>query len=616
MESNTALKSQERTEKEFKYEEKYKMIQQVFGENPMLVQSFIYSNTPDIVSAINFWRDELKDASTKEEKADIENMIIRLKNLMKQRVDITEDIFANYLPILNMGPFEKEEPKKVKEVKTVEHPASKGKKKETVNEKIGREKVEGQTNTKEVSTEEDDELKLKNEDTSYAYLYPTEKQQLDDINDKLIPNLEKYLKGEKKDMEKAKLICRHHFRNFGKNDHFCMDSDIARFIKWLQSEKFQARSPLDIINNKPLKIEDIITEVDSLIIEGKTRKEIRNYLAEELINTKIEGWENPMKSERDFVKFFHGVIQYLFDDAHQRELKFKSEKSQETRESVKQNLYQLYKNEAKHAVTKMAKEFRAWLLSIGKETDIKAALAEFLAFLKGKDPELHNKYMAQRNHKKPANSEDQEQTAKNKGSEKPKEANKANGSSGTKNTTSSKVEYPRLEEYLKHHDKKPALTEFLLTIINKKLNPIGLMKNGRDAQIAELTKLAEKRILEMGLKPDEDTKSYDDWTKEDVAKYMDQEIVPYITGEYAILSAESDSEIKEHLNYYMTAYPAGKEKDRIKALKKVLVSKVPRHKYVSKGIAKQARRDKFDEINAFIKELNEADNETVNSESE
>ena len=160
--------------------------------------------------------------------------------------------------------------------------------------------------------------------------------------------------------------------------------------------------------------------------------------------------------------------------------------------------------------------------------------------------------------------------------------------------------FPIMEEkMLKYKDNEASLTEFLITVINKGIGPFGDEKSV-DKKIEDATFLAKKRILEWGMTEEK----FNTFTEQDVSEYMAKEIIPYTTDSYGILSASNEEECKEHLEYYLQKYPAGEEKTRTTVLKAVLGSEIPRNSYAKKT-AKKPRRDKFDDINQLIKEIND-----------
>ena len=600
----------------FNYQDLYGQLSEVGGPNPMLLQSFMLSNNADIIKSIEYFKNELNKGNA-HKKLHTSRIIARLENIMEQRLLITEDLFAQYLPMMVQGPVKtdstqqpKAEEQKKEDKKVIEHPASKGKKQQTVNEKIGEQKA--QQTKEQIEEEQVEQIVKETSIPSYHDLYRTDEEKIADINDNLIPNLQKYLFGEKQSDNNALRLCRLHFRNFGTTDRFYSDTAMVRFVDWLKSGRFQARNPLDILKGEPLSMTDIIKEAEELIIDGADRKEVRNYLAGEVINTKLKEQKEAISTERDFIKFFQSTLQYLFDEDQLRRLKAKASKSNETRESVKKNLYLVHK-EAKSKVTKMAKDFREWLVTQGEKTNINSALAEMLAYIKSADISMYKEYMAK--HKKSSRTEESSgeskpEAPKSEVKEESKETNKTDGQKRKADVVASPVVFPKLEESLKYKDKKSLLTEFLQTIANKKVSPIGTKVNGMDAIIADLTKLANKRILEMGLKKEQDGSNYDDWTEQDVSKYMAEEVVPYITEEYGLLRSETEEELTENLQYYLEKFPSGKEKERHEKLKEVFTSEVPRTNYMKK-VARQVRKGKMEQINSLVSNLIKANDEKL-----
>lgn len=624
--SNTAEKLQQKTEAThvYVYQEIYDGLAELVGNPSQMLQTFMHSNNADTIKSIEFWRGELNKAS-EVEKTEIESIIRRLKNIMKLRVGVTEDLMSTEAPQNFLyGPKKtvEQSSEEKKEVKTIEHPASKGKvttgktQQKTVNDKYAEEKAQ-KAEEKKTEDEQVEEAVRELSLPSYHDLYPLDEEKVADINDNLIPNLQKYLHGEKQNDNNALLMCRLHFRNFGTIDRFYSDTAIVRFFNWLKSGKFQSRSPLAVLKGDPLSLTDIIREVEELIVEGSDRKAIRNYVAEEVINVQLKEQKEAISTERDFIKFFQSTLQYLFDEDQQRRLKAKASKSAETREIVKKNLLILHR-EARGKFNKMAKDLREWLVEQGEKTNIQSALAEMLAFIKSADPKLYKEYMdtkGKSKKNKSSNGGDKKETKNEENKEKSDEEDDAPVAKRKADVTPSPVVFPKLEDSLKYKDKKSLLTEFLQTIANKKVSPIGNKVNGMDGIIEDLTKLAKKRILEMGLKKDKDGKTYDDWTEQDVSNYMAEEVVPFITDGYSILKAENEKELKESLSYYTNTYPSGKEKERYEKMQEVLTSEVPRSNYM-KRIARKVRKGNMQEVNAFVAQIIKGQDEELNKTKE
>ena len=280
-------------------------------------------------------RTKLAKASP-EEKVEVQNTINRLENIMVQRLLVTEDLFAQHLPLTPAGPQVIEEKKEEKKdtTKVIEHPASKDKKKETVNEKVGKKIAEKKKEEKVEDTSKSD----------YDKLHPTEEEKLKAFAD-VVSSLERdFERGSRKD---AFSRLKFHLRSYGDKKHFATVDQMNKILDWIQSGEFKSRSPFDVMNGKSLTIMNIIHQVEEMIIEGKTRKEIRNFLSTYIINNKIEGWENTISTERGYVEFFQRTLQYLFDEDKQREIKAKAQRSNETLESIKENLYRIYKDAKK-----------------------------------------------------------------------------------------------------------------------------------------------------------------------------------------------------------------------------------------------------------------------------
>ena len=159
--------------------------------------------------------------------------------------------------------------------------------------------------------------------------------------------------------------------------------------------------------------------------------------------------------------------------------------------------------------------------------------------------------------------------------------------------------YNELEKQIriKCNTKKNA-TEWLITLINKHVKPIGGLTS-LDLKLEAITTLANKAFLEQGVKDKECV----DWTKQDIIEYIATEVNPYISDEYGILNSQDDDEVKQHLEFYIEKYPPGKEKERAAALKEVALSEIPRTDFVKK-VMRKIRKGDMSQVNEFIRQIN------------
>lgn len=604
------------TSNAYKYEEVYEGLKK-FGKNPILLQSFALNNNADIIKAIDYWKQKKGEASD-EEQVRINDTILRLENIMLERLRITEDMFATELPLMQQGPAQKEPKKKEKkETKVIEHPASKDKKK-TVNEKVGEEIVK----------------KKKKEETfktDYDKLYRTDEDKLNAINS-ILPSVEKDLTNGIKDLEgedlKKKVTSneatalrklKYHLKSYGDMKKFATEEEIKRIIKWLQSGTFQSRSPFDVLRGNSLSIADLINEAKRATVEiGMGETELKDYMKPFILDATLKEQEKNKKmvsTEEEYDNFFRSSLSFLLDKDTLAKNIAEYDNSHKSKEDVMAELYEQFKETGYKCIIKMAKVLQKWVRqndSKGKEYSLNSALAESSLFIKPKDPKMFEEYIEKRSKqtgtgggKKKSSEEPKEEVVQDNnhdlGKEETEETIQVDGKQGKTNVTPSPSVYPKLEDLLKYRVKKPEISEFLISIVNKKLNPIGQMVNGVQAQIEALTTLAKKKFLEQGAK-DEDGKELSDWTEKDVLQYMAEDIVPYITDEYGILKCENDKELKEELKFYIEKYPVGNQDNRTKALKEVLISKIPRTKHMKK-VARSVRKGDMGQLNTLFKEI-------------
>lgn len=633
---NTAKAVEQRQEDRVQYtnQEIYDGLKKLTGDNfSTLLQSIILSNQADIDRAIQYWKNK-KDSANEEGKIEIQHNIDRYENIMLTRLQITEDLFANSIPIMGIPSFnvpdiEKEEKKSKKEKgRVIDHPASKDRKKEkTVNDELG-EKIAA-------------EKEKRAAESKYDQVYPTDKEKEDAIRNKLIPSLQKYLTGYKKknndgeevevkpNLDNAKRSCKIHFktgisfrRDSGKQlKPFCSDKDIERFVNWLKDDHFRARSYLSILRNEPLSIKDIVDEVERLVVEvGLGYEEVKNLLKPYILNVKLKEHdkkEDIISTMEEYDSFFQKSVGYLFDEDEARRRKADFEEKNKTKEDIKLQFYETHKEEGVKIVSKITRDLKEWLRTKGEESNLKALRNEVVNFLKSKDPELYaeyQKYLAAEKKSSGGNKDTSKEDEKRE--KEPEKSDKADGEKGETDPSSSKTEskrvekkknkfqpkYPKLEDQLIRLGTFSLLKEKLLNFVNKNIGTIGNIVP-MDEKIEAITHLAKKRILEMGM---EHKEKADDWTEQDVAQWIAQTIVPYIIDEYRILAAKDWLSLKRKLRIYLEKYPAGEEKERTKKIKEVLTSDVPREKFM-KARARKVRKGDFSEINQCLKEIVEDD---------
>ena len=464
MSQNTVKKNQQNVETEKKHSYVYQDIYDglnELGENALiLIQPFKLNNNADIVKGIDFWRNEVTKSSSDQEKAKANSMVIRYKNIMELRLGITEDLMSLENPVnfVEFGPHQKEEAKtetEEKETKTIEHPASKGKKTETVNEKVGKE-IE---KTKEEKVEKAKKTKSTDDGrkTDYDKLHPTDNDKIEALN-KIIPSIETKLN---KDDEKAALSqLKFHLKSYGEDKkHFATIDQMKSLLHWVKEGKFVHLSPLHILRDQKLSLADIVKEAEKLVKEdGLNQGQLKDYMRYYVMDNALKEYteDKIIRTEEGYDNFFQQSMAYLFDEMDERnntnksesatEEKKKEEETPEDRKLILSNLYDLHKKIGIKSVVKTATDFIEYFTAQGKELTRKASLTETIEFLKSHDPKMYKEYMDNKAEQKDPGGGDKEKTSKGEVKEEPKEAIKTDEKDGKVDDTPSKTDSTNVEK--------------------------------------------------------------------------------------------------------------------------------------------------------------------------
>jgi len=582
------------------YDLDYKKLSEEVGENPILLQSFILSNNTDIMKMMDYYVSK-RNTVTDGAKIECTNMIARLENIMVHRVLLTEHLFTMSMPLLTQGPITTEADDKSKnDSKTIVHPASK--KEDT----SGNKEVE-----KNKSKEKSEQVKPKSD---YEKIYPTDKDKIEAFH-LLLPTLEpeilalngkdensdEYKEIEQKILRKLKF----HFKSYEGKNKYATIEQLKSIITWIKSGNFTKLSPVNVIEDRPLSISDIVKECEEQVkVNGLNEESLKDYISYYVKDNQLkEQKENEIiRTEEEFDNFCQSTLQFLFNNEENNTEKKQSENSKESEKDVIGRLYEIHKEKGWKSIRQVGKELFEWYKHTGNKTSINNAIAKAAVFIKSIDKKLYDEYVKNR----PGNkTKDNKPKNESKSDESSKESKKETTEEKSKTSTKTpiKVVYPKLEEQIKlKNNSKDNMSEWLITLINKKIGVIGQLK-GLDNKIEAVTILAKKAFLDVGVV------GCDDWKEADIEAYINIDIRPYVSEEYSILASENVDNLKEALKVYLTKFPAGEEKKRSSVLKKVLISEIPRTSYMKK-IARQIRKGNLSEINQLFKEINKEEKKT------
>jgi len=595
--------------------------------NPSLVQTFLLSNSADIRAAIAYLKEDLESLGAKD-KATRLDLIKRHEDVMVQRLEITEDIFRKYAEQKpsdkNVGISDEHNI-----MKNVEKKKKKGKvfdintrqEVDNTSEEITpKEEVKTQV---ELNAEEERKLETARLEKAklphFEQLYETREERIRVTNDWLMPRLEKEFQDNEHPTDKARNFAKFHFRNHSKNIHFCTDTDIERLIQWVWSGVYKARNPLDIINNVKVSITDVIKEAENAVFElSLNEKDLKEYMKPFVMNQPLKEFESEehyVKTDDDYETFFRGTLAFTVSEDNRKKYQQKRIQQGKTREELRDEAYEHVKDEGDKAVGKMASKLHQILTALGTDSTPIDRIGEVITYLKAKAPNLVDLYNARIAKKQKARdkkealdtSSKKEQTqmtpeeveeAKIKGEE-DKASEEGELDKDTKKDEKPKsTEQPRFEEKLSFLTKLDDVAEVILTALNKDHEILGEDK---------LMKVCKEKFL-----VDDKMQGTEDWTEEDVSKWIEQFIEPYHSEEYSVLGAKDTDEFKECLKVYLQKYPAGQEKKRMKVFKEVLESKIPRSSF-TRAIAKKVRKGHMVVVNNYFAELNQ---EALSAEKE
>lgn len=599
--------------RQYNFEDTYKGLENF--ENPFLIQPFILSNGADIVKQIDYFKKELSEATDETRKNQLKGLITRHENIMMRRLEITEDLYNNKPEDYSKSEEEDykdrtiKEPAKVKkDGKVIQHPASKGKKEEkgqeenskseTLNEKLGRKlgigkkakeekKAKLEAENKEIEDTINKFQQEKLDKSHFEYLFPTKKKQLNRYNE-YAKRLEKLIL-EDKDISKARNMLKLAFVSGNPATRFIDEPDITRIIDWIKSGLFTWKTILDVISDKGLSISDLVREAEhQATIVGLGEQEIKDLVKPYLTNNKIKEKDLCKMANENFDDLFQRNFAFIFNKD-----KIETNKSKEVsdRNTKKLEAFKLYKEDkykdnesAAKAVRGMTSVFNKSLKDIGIDNSLKSSLAEIISYLKDKDPKLLEMY-----------NEYQQSKSKEKKDE------------GNKDKVDVKAAEPKgestpnidISEFVKQSSVYKSLNmvkEHMITLMNKRPGDIAKLTSEEDLQ-ALIYKIAKERLLTIGIEGETD-----DYTIQDVSEWLGREVFPYGTEFYKILSTNNDEEFKEAYKLYIKEFPENKEKDRLKKLKEVFDTAVPKSKYSAK-MAKQFRKNNNKYILGEIKRL-------------
>lgn len=594
-----------------KYEDIYQSLNQY--ENPGLIQSFMLSNNADIIKGLDYFSNKVQNAQG-EEKTYYNIIIKRYELLMVKRLFLSEDLLneKESFDKTEQEEYKDREIKKdEKETKTIVHPASK----ETVNEKLGKEKQSKKPSSKEIETNKTISKfqKEKEGKSHFEYLFPTEKEQINEFNSYL-PKLE-ILINKNNDYNKARTMLKFIFRSGNPGTSFIEDKHITRIINWIKSGLFTWKSVLEIIKKPKMSISDIVREAEHQAkMEGLTEEQVKDLvkpyffgkLKEDFLTISVDiNNEDEIKqmltdkelkklttlvtsrsiwdklaekeqkkrlailSDQKFNKLFESTLSFIWDKEH----KVENEPKKRDRQSVKEELYDLYKNEGAKGVRKMASEFNRILKDMGIDSNLKARISELATFLKQKNPELLALY---NQHKKSEDKSTKSTTLEQKPIKEPVEVEtlKVDKKEVKKGKSSINVDVEKYKKQLSAFKKLQNIKEYLITLLNKRPNELSEIKDENELE-SIVYKIAKDRILTLGVAGE-----CDDWTEQDVSQFMSSEVIPYTKDFYKMLSVNSDDEFKEVYRFYIEKFPEGKEKERLSQLEDIITSPNPKTKYI------------------------------------
>jgi hypothetical protein len=632
----------------YHYQQVYDNMKNAVGENQShLLNSFILNNNNDIIKGIEYWEKKKGNVGEGPDKENVQRNIELLEHIMQQRSVITADLFTNAIPISMksvMVPDEIKDAEVIEEKKekgkVITHPASEeaipmGPSQKTINDSVGeqiakkREESAKKNKTNKKSGKQAAKESVENTTSPYELQYPTDEEKLEAINTLLMPNLDKYLnppEGKDKNRDKAQQWTKIHFKTMGTNVVYATDPMIERLLDWVENGHFESRSPLDVLKGIPMSITDIVNEARRLIFEnGISEDKLKEALKPYVVNQTLKEHKSKkdvIRTEEEYDNFFRSSIQFLFNEDQRARDKQLIEEEQQSRDEYKEKLYAKFQNTGARACPiKMADKL---IGKYGKTTEAyeyKNALAEALAYIKSVNEEMFNEYNADPK-KTSSHGSKKSDDNKSKDDKKSEQSGQVSDSPGeadanaavneekkemsskevTKEELEAKVNsrLPKLEELLKYKDKEDQLKEYLITLANKKVAPVGSQPDMDDV-VKDLNHLAKKQILEGNMKEEK----FMDWTESDVSKWIADEVIPYITDYYGMLRSEDEEELKSHLEFYLQKFSPNDVKARNNKIKEVLESEVPRTNFMKKKIARKVRKGQFDVITNLIKEVNQ-----------
>lgn len=172
----------------------------------------------------------------------------------------------------------------------------------------------------------------------------------------------------------------------------------------------------------------------------------------------------------------------------------------------------------------------------------------------------------------------------------------------TEQSVEEEIEKVATESIIKAHIKKTAvyketkdIAEHLIALYNKHVDPFNRGLSQQDVEEYMLA-IAKEVLLTSN------NKEFHDYKLEDVSHWLAENVIPYITGSYLILSASNDDELTEGIRELLTEFPSPKEKERYNHLKKLCESQLPKNDYL-KTFVKKIKKNKFQDVQKIIKKI-------------
>lgn len=380
---------------------------------------------------------------------------------------------------------------------------------------------------------------------------------------------EKQLQAGRRD--KAVGIIKHHL---ALNKEVFSDQAIHGLLNWLDENSFQHRNPMDILNNVPLSIRDVIDEVKHRIENTtQSRKEIESFIKSKVMGVNLKEFNgNLIKEDAAFAEWFRNINDWQFTKSA------RFQKPEETPEDIEDLVSQeefeanfkqkIERSKATDhaAVYNFAKDYQREVQPYTPDMDSEIALGTVVSYVKELNPALYAIY--------------------EKHFESLPESTETENDDTTENAVvvENEVEILPNEFSTKYVDANKKIAK--LTTLSKLANFMLINKDKYSTE--DMLDLAQELILGNVVKDAEtvydNDKGPERWDRKNILNWFKLVATPLLENK-SMLTAKTPADLRVALAAYIEKHPDDTDENRVDQVKSILFVDTPiKSNYVKKLI--------------------------------